>query len=184
MRHWRLGIAFLLAATINLFAGDFGRGSKISVRISDTVSSDRSLIGDPVDGVLVNDLSVNGKLIAPAGSRAHGIVSAAEHSVQGKATFPGSVSIRLETIDTEKGAYHLSTNQYTREGRGRSNSPFPGGSTTGVSIDSVGGVHPHSPVPQLPDPTEITVATGGLEAIIPAQSVLTFKAVSIAVPKP
>src|SRR5262245_1535429 len=126
MRQGRLGLTFLLTATISLFAGDFGRASTISVRISGTVSADCSMIGEPVEAVMVNCASANGKLIAPAGSRAHGIVSAAEHSVQGKASFPGSVSIRLETIDTEKGAYHLSTNQYTREGRGRSNSPFPG----------------------------------------------------------
>jgi hypothetical protein len=184
MRTLRCGLTILLLATCNLFAGDFGRGAKITVRISTTVSSDRSTFGDPVDAVLVNDLVVNGKLVAPKGSPAHGTVSAVDHSVTGRTTLPGSVSIRLETIDAPDGTYHLSTNQYTREGRNRSRSPLGKGSTGGISIDSVGGIQPQSPIPVQNDPQGATLATGGLEAIIPAQSIITFKAAAISRPGP
>ena len=182
MKNLRFGLAILLLATCNLFAGDFGRGAKITVRISSTVSSDRSTFGDPVDAVLVNDLVVDGKVVARAGSVARGIVSGADASQRGKPPRPGSVSIRMDTIETPDGTYHLSTNQYRREGRGGSRSPLPGRTGGGISIDSAGGIQPQSPIPQLGDPNGVTMAAGGLEAIIPAQSILTFKAAAISGP--
>lgn len=183
MRNLRFGLAILLLAACNLFASDFGRGAKITVRTSTTVSSDRSVFGDPVDAVLVNDVAVNGKLIAPKGSAVHGIVSVTDHSITGKSTLPGSVSIRMETIDAPGGACHLSASQYTRQGRGRSRSPIPSGSSGGISIDSVGGIQAQSPVP-IQDPNGVSLATGGAEAIIPADSIITFKAAAISCPGP
>jgi len=183
MRNLRFGLAILLLAPCSLFASDFGRGAKITVRTSTTVSSDRSMFGDPVDAVLVNDLVVNGKLVAPKGSSAHGIVSAADRSTTGRATLPGSVSIRLETIDAPGGACHLSASQYTRQGRGRSRSPISSGSSGGISIDSGGGIQAQSPVP-VQDPNGVSLATGEAEAIIPAESIITFKAAAISCPAP
>ena len=183
MRHLRFALAMiaLLLATANLWAGEKLKGSKIMVRTTTQVSSDQSMLGDPVEGVLVNDLVVNGKLIAPSGASVRGTVSEATPSRRGKTEMPGSVSIRMETIETSEATYHLSTNEYTREGRGRSQSPF-GSSRGGVSVDSVGGVRPQSPIPNLGDPNSVTIASGGLEAIIPSQTIVTFKASAISSP--
>ena len=177
MKSLNVAVALVVLAG-TLFAGDFGKGSKSTVRLTTTVSSDGSTFGDPIDAVLVNDVVINGKVIASKGAAAHGIVSSANRSTGGRISAPGSVSIRLETLDGSDGTYHLSTSTYTREGRGHSPSPFPGGSTGGISIDTVGGVHPQSPVP-VQDPNSVTLATGGPEAIIPAETVVTFKAVAI-----
>jgi len=178
MRNLGLGLAILLLAAANVFGTDLPRGTKITVRTSATVTSNRSEFGDPVDAVLAGDLVVNGKVIASQGAPAHCVVSAADPATGGKAPMPGSVSIRLETLETPEGTYHLSTNQYTREGRGRSRSPLGAGSSGGITIDSVGGVRPQSPLPTQ-DPNGVTLAAGGPEAIIPADTVITFKAAAV-----
>ena len=184
MRKLRFALPVFLLAAASLFATDIPRGTKITVRTNTMVTSDRSFVGDPVDVVLVNDLVVNGKLIARKGAAAQGTISAVEPSTRGKVDLPGSVSIRLETLETPEGTYHLSTNEYTRQGRGRSRSPIPQGTGGGISVDSVGGVQRQSPFP-VPDATAVTLATGGLEATIPPESIITFKvaAVSSSVPK-
>ena len=182
MRSLRFSPILVVFLASALFASDFGRGAKVTVRTETTVRSDQSTFGDPVDVVLVNDLAVNGKVIAPRGSVAHGTVSSVERSVRGKASIPGSISIRLETIDAPEGKYRVTTNPYTREGKGRSNSPFPDSSTGGVTIDSTGGVQTRSPVPTQDDPGSLSVSTGGLEAVIPVGTVITFKASTIVRP--
>jgi hypothetical protein len=180
MRGLRFGLLILIVAA-NLLASDIPRGAKITVRTSTMVGSDRSLFGDPVDAVLVNDLVVNGKVIAPQGSLAHGIVSSATPSRSGKLPLPGSVSIRLETIETSQETYHLSTNQYTRQGKGSSRPPVATGAGGGISIDSVGGVQTQKPSLGT-DTSDVTLGGGGPEAIIPAQSVITFKTAAISTP--
>lgn len=180
MRSVHLGLAVLLLATANLLATDIPRGAKITVRTSNAVSSNRSVFGDPVEAVLVNDLVVNGKVIAVSGALVHGVVSSADPSTSGKFSSPGSVAIRLETVETSEGTYHLSTNQYTRQGRGRSRSPL-GDAGGSVSIGSVGGVQTQSPFP-VPDPNGVSLGSSGPEAMIPANSVITFKTAAISKP--
>ena len=183
MKNLRFVVVGLLLAAGVVSGSDLGRGTKITVRITTMVSSDRSMFGDPVDAVLIDDLVVKGKMIAAKGASARGVVASATPSTRGRAIIPGSVAIRLETIEGTDGTYHLSTNQYTREGHGQSRSPFPAGSTGGISIDSVGGVRPQSPVPEV-DPNSVSISTGGPEAIIPAESVITFRAAAISPPVP
>jgi hypothetical protein len=174
MTNWRVCLPILLAIT-SLFATDIPRGTKITVRTSTAVTSDRSLFGDPVDVQLVNDLVVSGKVIAPAGSIAHATVASVTPSTAGKYGSPGSISLRLENIETSEGTYHLSTNQYTRVGRGTSQRPLTPNVGVGVSIDPMGGVQRQSPFP-VTDPSEVGRASnGGPEAIIPSDSIVTFR---------
>jgi hypothetical protein len=131
----------------------------------------------------MDDVVVKGKVIATKGAMARGVVSSATPSTGGKAPMPGSVAIRLETVEGTDGTYHLSTNQYTREGHGRSRSPLPGGTSGDISIDSVGGVRRQFPVPTM-DPNGVTLSAGGLDAIIPAESIVSFRAAAISAPVP
>jgi hypothetical protein len=180
MQLLRLGLPILLFASIPLFGDEIPSGTKIVIRTNTMVSSDQSQSGDPVDAVLADDLIVKGKRIAPEGAVAHAIVVYADPSRGGKMPLPGSVSLRLESIETSQGIYRLSTNQYTRQGHGRPVTTPIGGA--GISIDSGGGVH-RQPTPGLPDSSSVSV-TSNPEAVIPAQSVITFKTSGVSRPKP
>ncbi len=175
---------FLFATALNLFGSDIPKGNKISIRTGALISSDRNVAGDNVDAVLASDVVVNGQVIAHEGDKVGASVAFADPSRSGKFSSPGSVAIRLDTIETPEGTYHLSTNQYTRQGQGRGRSAIPGGPGGGVSIGSVGGVQTRSPFP-VPDSSGVSVGGSGPEAVIPPQSVLTFKtsAISKLVPK-
>jgi hypothetical protein len=177
-----LGLPLLLLVS-HIFAQDIPKGAKVSIRINSLVSSDRSVAGDPVDAVLASDLVVNGKVVAREGDVARASVSFADPSRSGRFSTPGSVAIRLETVETSEGTYHLSTNQYTRQGQGRGRSAIPGGPGGGVSVDSVGGIQRQSPFP-VPDSSGVNIGGTGPEAIIPAQSVITFKTAAISKPVP
>lgn len=169
---------FLFAVTLNIFAGDIPKGNKISIRTGELISSDRNVAGDSVQAVLASDVVVNGKVIAHEGDKVGASVAFADPSRSGKFSSPGSVAIRLDTIETPEGTYHLSTNQYTRQGQGRGRSAIPGGPGGGVSIDSVGGIQRQSPFP-VPDASGARIGGTGPEAVIPPQSVITFKTSSI-----
>ena len=174
-------LCFLLPILIvvsNLWGGDSSRGAKVRVRTNTMVSSDRSLFGDPVDAVLVNDFVFDGKVIALEGALAHGSVSSATPGRSGRLPSPGSVAIRLETVETSHGTYHLSSNQYTRQGKS-SRSPIATGGGESISVDSVGGVQTQSG--PVTDPSSVTLG-GGPEAVIPSQSVITFKVIAISSP--
>jgi hypothetical protein len=163
------------------FAQEISKGTKIEVRTKTLVSSDRNYAGDPVDATLARDVVVNGKVIAHEGDPARCIVAFADPSRGGRSGSPGSVALRLDTIETPEGTYHVSTSQYTRQGQGRGRSPFPSGG--GISVDSAGGIQRQSPFPS-PETNGVSFGGGG-EAIIPPEIVITFKAAAISklVPK-
>lgn len=180
----------ILLAAAELFAIDIPQGTKITVRTSTMVTSDRSLLGDPVDPRLDHDLRIGRQLIAPEGAVVRGFVASSTPSQRGKNGYPGSVSIRLETIETPEGTYHLTTNTFTRQGTGRYRTPVPGARVGGgvpigggISVDSVGGVQRESPFPQ-PDASGVAISGGGPEAIIPEESIITFRTITGSKPIP
>ena len=179
----RVLLPLLLIGIVSLaFAQEIPKNFKVSFRVNTLVSSDRNVAGDPVDGVLAGDLVVKGKVIAHEGDPVRASVAFADPSQSGRFASPGSIGIRLDTIETPEGTYHLSTNQYTRRGVGRGSSPV-GGIGGGVSIDSVGGIGRQSPFPNT-DPSQVSIGGSGPEAVIPPQSVLTFKTAAISKPVP
>ena len=194
MRNLRICAAVILVAAVSLFATDIPKGTKITVRTRTNVSSDYSQFGDPVEAVLASNLVINGKVIAPEGAIAHGVVSGATLSQRNsKFPSPGSVSIRLETVETREGTYHLSTNTYIRQGSGRgSRSPIPGPSTGssiptggGISIDTVGGIQRQSPFPTPDGSGGVTLGSAsGPEAIIPENSIIIFRTAGVSKPVP
>ena len=179
MQIQRLGLPVLLLAAVSLFGDEIPSGTKIVIRTNTMVSSDRSQSGDPVEAVLVDDLIVKGKRIASKGAVAHAIIVYADPSRSGRAPLPGSIGIRLESIETSQGIYHLSTNQYTRQGHGRPVTTPIGG--VGISIDP-GGVQ-RQPTQPLPDTSSVSV-TSNPEVVIPAGSVVTFKTSGVSRPQP
>jgi hypothetical protein len=176
-------VVLLVALVSSTFAQEIPKGFKVRIRTNTAVSSDRNVAGDPVDAVLAEDLAVKGKVIAHEGDPVRASVAFADPSRSGRFSEPGSIAIRLDTIETSEGTYHLSSNQYTRQGQGRGRSAIPGGPGGGVSIDSVGGLHKQSPFP-TPDASDVNIGGTGPEAIIPPQSLITFKIAAVSKPVP
>jgi hypothetical protein len=71
-------LAILLALSVASYAATIPPGSKLTVRLGSEISSATTKAGQTFDGELANDVVVNGKTIAAAGT-----------PVKGKVTYAG-----------------------------------------------------------------------------------------------
>src|SRR4051794_37819902 len=90
-----LVIAFGLTMTAS--ASEIPAGTRVTVRLAQSLSSERSKTGDTFDASLVKDLIINGTTIAKAGSPVKGKVTYAKDS--GRLKTPGALTLRLASID-------------------------------------------------------------------------------------
>src|SRR5215467_8704365 len=72
-------------------------GTNIVVQNTTELSSGTAKTGQRWSGTLVNDLSVDGKVVAPAGSRVRGTVSDAESS--GRLSKPGTLALEVTSVN-------------------------------------------------------------------------------------
>ena len=88
----------------------------IQVRLDQAISSKQNLDGDMFKATLEDDLVVDGKLLAPQGSKVVGRLSNVKASgkVQGRAT----LSVALTSIEVGQEVYRIRTNTLTFEAQG------------------------------------------------------------------
>lgn len=174
MRFLRiLALLLLLVALPALAADDLPRGTKITVRIKTILNSDSASTGDSFEATLDRDLVVNGKAIAAEGATTRGRVDSADSSNGGQTS--GLLIIRLTEVETKDAIYHFTTTTYTRQGHGRTGPRNRPGSIS----DTIAGIgHPSNPGDI---DTSGSIGRGsGPAALIPAETVVTFKTTSVA----
>ncbi len=166
-------LLLLLAVLPALAADDLPRGTKITVRIKTTLNSDSVTPGDSFEATLDRDLVINGKTIAAEGATARGRVDSADSSNGGQTS--GLLIIRLTEVETKDAIYNFTTTTYTRQGHGRTGPRNRPGSIS----DTIAGIgHPSNPADI---DTSGSIGKGsGPAALIPAETVVTFKTTSVA----
>jgi len=149
-------------------------GSHATVRINSEVSSGRAHAGDPWSGTLVKDLVANGHTVAKAGSAVEGKVTYAKSS--GRLHAPGQLALRLSSINGQK----VSSSAVGRKGKSHTKSnatKIGGGAGAGALIGALAGGGKGAAIGAgagAAAGTGVAAATGKMEAVIPAESVLTF----------
>ena len=166
-------LLLLLAVLPALAADDLPRGTKITVRIKTTLNSDSVTPGDPFEATLDHDIVINGKTIAAEGATARGRIDSADSTNGGQTS--GLLIIRLTEVETKDAIYNFTTTTYTRQGHGRTGPRNRPGSIS----DTIAGIgHPSNPADI---DTGGSIGKGsGPAALIPAETVITFKTTSIA----
>src|ERR1700760_4961815 len=109
-------------------------GTNITVQNTTALSSGTVNTNDTWSGTLVGDVSVNGRVVAPNGSRVRGIVADSESS--GRLSKPGMLGLRVTSVN----GIPVTTDIYARDGEGhtKSNITKAGG---GAAIGAVlGGI--------------------------------------------
>src|SRR5690242_1552568 len=86
----------LILSAVLASAEKFPNGTRVTVRVNQTLSSGKSHKGEAWDGVVTRDVVVNGKTVARAGDPVRGTVSYVKPS--GRLHAPGELSIRLVSI--------------------------------------------------------------------------------------
>lgn len=86
---------------------EIGRGTKVRVRLMDTLDSSRAKPGDRFEASLVSPVEVDGKMVLPKGTRFAGRVVAVEQP--GRLRGGGRLVLGLESFRLNKYRYQIAT---------------------------------------------------------------------------
>jgi Family of unknown function (DUF6515) len=113
-------------------------GTLLSVRLAADLSSETAKAGDRFQGFLNQDLSAGGRLVAVAGAKVYGIVSAAESASKMK----GTASLTVTLTDMQVGGQVLSIKTQpvsVKGGTGTGTKKLVGGALIGTAIGAIAG---------------------------------------------
>lgn len=155
-------------------AQGFPAGTRYTVRVNHELSSGTANAGDAWDGVLTQDVVSNGKTLAKSGAPVRGKVVSAKSS--GRLHAPGILSIRLTQVDGKL----VSTGSRTFQGKSHKKSNITkigGGAAAGALIGGLAGGGKGALIGSAVGAgagTGVAAATGKMEAVVPAESALSF----------
>jgi hypothetical protein len=172
-------IVFLLTLEMLALAQTVPAGTRITVRTDSQISSASAHTGQLFHANLVKDLVVNGKTIAKAGAPAKGKVTYAKSS--GRLHAPGEVTIRLILIQLKDGkTLAVSTSGFHAKGKSHTKSnvtKIGGGAAAGALIGGLAGGGKGALIGTAVGAgagTGVAAATGKEEALIHAETAITF----------
>ena len=175
--HIVAGFLFIAAGAVSSQAQRIPVGTNIVVRNDSAISSGTTRTGRHWTGTLVHDLSVRGRVVAPAGSRVRGRIADAESS--GRMSRPGILALELTSVNN----IPVTTDMYALDGEGHTRSNVRrvgGGAAVGAMLGGIFGGGRGAAIGAAAGGGAGTVgaAAGGRhEAVLPAESTMTFQVV-------
>jgi hypothetical protein len=175
-RLLRILPVFLLAGFAA--AATIPTGAHITVRVASTINSGSAHAGQAFDANLTRNLVVNGKTIARAGAPVRGKVTYAKTS--GRLHDPGQLTLRLTAVEVDGRLVPVSTSSYHVEGKSHKKSNLEkigGGTAAGALIGAFAGGGKGAAIGAAAGAgagTGLAAATGKQEAVIPAETALSF----------
>jgi hypothetical protein len=172
-------VFFLSALGVFASAQAVPAGTRITVRTDSQINSASAHVGQSFHANLVKDLVVNGKTVAKAGAPAKGKITYAKSS--GRLHAPGQVTIRLTSIELRNGkTLPVSTSGFHSKGKGHTKSnvtKIGGGAAAGALIGGLAGGGKGALIGTAVGAgagTGVAAATGKQEAVIHAETAITF----------
>jgi hypothetical protein len=153
-------------------------GTRIRVRLGQTLSTKESQTGDPFSGVVVDPVRVNGQTVIRAGARARGVVT--ESKGLGKFKGQAVLAIRLDSVSADGHTYSVRTSHVERveQGKGKRSAVMTGGGAgLGALIGGLAGGGKGALIGGLlggGGGAAGSAFTGNKDLVIPAESILTF----------
>jgi hypothetical protein len=153
-------------------------GTRIRVRLGQTLSTKQNQTGDPFSGVLANSVRVNGQTVIPAGARARGVVT--ESKGLGKFKGQAVLAIRLDSVSAGGRTYQVRTSHVERveQGKGKRSAALTGGGAGfGAIVGGLAGGGKGALIGGLlggGGGAAGSAFTGNKDLVIPAESILTF----------
>jgi hypothetical protein len=187
-----LGKSFKMASILILLAlvaatQTIPAGTALTVRVGSEISSGTAKVGDRFEGTLARNLVVNGKTLARAGAPVRGKVTSAKSS--GRLHAPGELALRLTSVQVNGKMVPISTRSYLAKGKSHTKSnatKIGGGAAAGALIGALAGGGKGAAIGAgvgAGAGTGVAVATGKEEAVVPAESALTFTTTAAAAVK-
>jgi hypothetical protein len=113
-------------------------GTAIHVTIDQSISSKDAKLGQPVEGTVSQNVTVDGKVVIPKGSHAKLVVSSVQAS--GRLSTPAKLWLRLKSVEVHGKTYAIATSSSgkTMGGKGKRDAGFIGGGAAGGAL--IGGL--------------------------------------------
>ena len=168
----------LLLIAVGAGAATIPAGTRITVRVVSSINSGTARIGQGFDANLTRSLVVNGKTIARAGAPVRGKVTYAKTS--GRLHDPGQLTLRLTAVEVDGRMVPVSTSSCHAEGKSHKKSNLEkigGGTAAGALIGALAGGGKGAAIGAAAGAgagTGLAAATGKQEAMIPAETALSF----------
>lgn len=179
MRSFRwAAIASILALVAAATAQTVPAGTPLQVRIIESLSSDKSRAGETFHGTLAEPLVVNGRTMFPQGTDVTGTVTKAHPS--GRLSDPGVLELTLNSLTTGSGSYPISASPVVLKGESHTKSnvtKIGGGAAAGALIGGLAGGGKGALIGTAVGAgagTGVAAATGKEEAVIHAETAITF----------
>jgi hypothetical protein len=171
-------LAVLLVLSAIAVAADFPAGTRFTVRVNQEISSGTAKAGQSWDGVLAQSVTSNGKVLAKSGAAVSGKVVAVTPS--GRLKTPGKLTLRLTSVDGKP----VASSAFVVQGKSHTKSnaiKIGGGAAAGALIGGIAGGGKGAAIGTLVGGgagAGTAAATGKQEAVIRAESAITFTGAS------
>ncbi|HSB75229.1 MAG TPA: hypothetical protein VLC12_06225 [Terriglobales bacterium] len=183
---WRLKNNAILILVVAALAGsamatayaNIPAGSRISVRVTEKLSSETSHVGDRFHGTLAAPVVANGRTLFPQGAEVSGQVMHVKSS--GRLSSPGELSLVLRTIRSGGRTYTVSANAFVIKGEShaKSNVTKIGGTTAlGALLGGIFGGGKGAAIGAASGAaagTGVAAATGKKPAVVESEAVLVW----------
>ncbi|MGH9616692.1 MAG: BON domain-containing protein [Acidobacteriaceae bacterium] len=153
-------------------------GTRIRVRLNQTLSTRENRTGDSFSGTVADPVRVDGQAVIPAGARARGVVT--EAKARGRFKGHAVLAIRLETVSVDGRTYRVRTSHVERveQGKGRRSAEMTGGGAgLGAIVGGLAGGGKGALIGGLVGGgggAAGSAFTGNRDLVLPAESILTF----------
>jgi hypothetical protein len=195
-KHFSLvgaGLTFLLLALFPPPARgqkslEIPSGTSIRVRMIDSLSSEKTQVGDTFRGTLDEAIQVNGKELYPKGADVIGRVTDAHPT--GRLSEPGELNLVLNTVSSGTVATSINVEPLVIKGESHAKSnatKIGGGAVLGAVIGAIAGGGKGAAIGTVAGGaagTGAAAATGKKPAVVESEAVLSFVTTSASVPAP
>ena len=169
-----LSLTAIFAFCMSLNAATIPAGTHVTVRTGSSLSSGTARAGETVSCSVARDVVVHGRTLARSGDPAKCRVTTAKSS--GRLHAPGILSVRLTQVNGQS----VTTTSHRFHGKSHKKSNLTkigGGAAAGALIGGIAGGGKGALIGTAAGGaagTGVAVATGKEEAVIPAETAMTF----------
>jgi hypothetical protein len=155
-------------------------GTLIQLRTSESVDSRQAQPGQPVQFVVIQDVTMGGVLAIPRGAVMHGVVTDSQNAGSGKMAGSSSLALTLTSLDLGGRNYPLHTDQFTVKGPNKVGQTVGGalaGGLIGTMIGCIAGRGVGCAIGAgagAAAGTAAGTAAPGARAWIPSEALVTF----------
>jgi len=153
-------------------------GTSLSVRLVDSIDSERNQVGDSFHATLNHPITIDGDVVVPSGSDVAGHL--ADVKSAGKFAGQSLVALQLDTITSGGKTYNVQTDQYKKQGssRGKNTAEKVGaGAGIGALIGALAGGGKGAAIGAAAGGGVgggVQAATKGQQIKLPSETILTF----------